>query len=256
MILFFDIDSTLVENRFSRRALGEVLEEIAPFSGKSVRELAREIGIENERRQQTDPDHPLTMDWDDILLSIAMRYGVSLTKHGIDLWNAYAHADEVDVIDDAPLVLSELKQMGHTLVIATKGLWKYQEPVLRVTGLLPFFDDILTPDLTGYLKTSPAYFNKYTVNGTSGMVHIGDHYYDDVICARRNGFISIMRASTPELQNMLRPFDAFERPNHVLQYAEFIPTFPKTNTTVLPNAIVVSLRELPKIVKKLENQIR
>lgn len=251
MILFFDIDRTLVENRFSWRAFGAVLAEVEAVSGKSGRDLAREIAEENERRQQADPDHALTMDWDDMIISLAARYGVTLRQSPLTLWNAYANADEVEVLDDAPTVLATLKAAGHTLVIATKGLWKYQEPVLRVTGLLPYFDDILTPDNTGYLKTSAGYFGRYVQAG-GRFVQIGDHYYDDVICARRNGFTTIWRAPEAVLQDALRPYDPFERPAQIGAWRQHITTYPLHGTDVVPDAVVVSLQELPAVIARLD----
>jgi putative hydrolase of the HAD superfamily len=250
MIIFFDIDSTLVENRFSRRVIAEALAPLEAATGQPVREWARAMGAENERRQQADPDHPLTMDWRDIVEQMAAQHGVTLT-HDLDaLWTAYANADEVEVLDNAPAVLEQLKAAGHTLVIATKGLWKYQEPVLRVTGLLGYFDDVLTPDKTGYLKTSPAYFDRYTRDASlpRPFIQVGDHYYDDVICARRNGFVSIMRAATPELQAALRDVPLPERPQRLHAHRAAIPTYPTQPTNTLPHEVVVSLEEVPALL--------
>lgn len=247
MILFFDLDSTLVENRFSRRVVGTVLATVAAATGRSVQALACEMGAENERRQRTHPDHPLTMDWADIARHVAAQHGVTL-RHDLDaLWREAANPDEVDVLDNAPTVLAQLKAAGHTLVIATKGLWKYQEPVLRVTGLLDFFDDVLTPDRTGFLKTSAAYFRRYTQDASlpRPFVQIGDHYYDDVICARHHGFISILRAATPELQAALRDVPYAERPQRLLAHRAAIPTYPTTPTDWLPHEVVTSLEEVP-----------
>lgn len=254
MLIFFDIDSTLVENRFSRRVVGEVLAVLEAATGRPVREWAHDMSAENERRQQADPDHPLTMDWRDIVQQMAAQHGVALA-HDLDtLWAAYANADEVDVLDNAPQVLAQLKAAGHTLVIATKGLWKYQEPVLRVTGLLPYFDDVLTPDKTGSLKTSPAYFARYTSDERwpRPFVQVGDHYYDDVICARRNGFVSILRAATPQLQAALRDVPPAERPSRLPAHRADIPTYPPTPTDVLPHQVVVSLEEVPALLAELE----
>lgn len=248
VFLFFDIDSTLVENHFSRKALGELLEQIATHSQKNIRDLGHELWLENSRRQKEDPDNPLTMDWDDILETLAQRYGVTLNSKGIDLWQQYAHADAVEVLDNASQVLQTLKQSGYRLIIATKGLKKYQDPVLRVAGLDHYFDDMLTPDLTGYLKTTPAYFDKYLPRPQGHVyIHIGDHYYDDVMTAKRNGFYSVLRAPISELAQ----YNAFERPQHILQYATKISTFPKDGTDIIPDAVVLSLEELPSVVAEL-----
>jgi FMN phosphatase YigB (HAD superfamily) len=241
-IVFFDIDSTLVENHFSPTAIGEVLAEVEAASGKTLYELGREMGLENARRQQEDPDHPLTMDWDDILDTVAARYGVRLSRRGIDAWHDHAHPEAVEVLDNAPQVLADLKDMGCTLVIATKGLLKYQEPVLRAAGLWHFFDDVLTPDLTGYLKTSPEYFARYTAERDGRrFIQVGDHYYDDVICAVRNGFESLLRAPIADLQ----AYSPLERVLRLGDYIHQVPTYPEDGTDTRPSAVMVSLEEVP-----------
>ena len=246
--LFVDIDSTLVENRFSFRVLSDVLGEIADATGKEIGELGREMGAENARRQAEDPDHPLTMDWDDIVETLAARYDVRLSRRVIDLWQAYAHADEVELLDDSPRVMAALRNGQRRLVIATKGLSKYQLPVLQVGGLIELFDEILAPDLTGYLKTSPAYFGDY-LSTPGRYIHIGDHYYDDVMCARRNGFYSVLRAPIEEPA----AFSPFERPAHLDAYTERISTYPASGTDLRPHALVLSLAELPEVIAEIES---
>lgn len=245
-ILFFDLDATLVSNEFSGKAIRKLLGEMSEAAGKSVEELGREMAAENTRRQHDNPDHPLTMDWNDIVLGMAKRYGVTLSDTVDALWSAYAAADDVVIYDDAKTVLAALKP-GRRLVVATKGLWKYQEPVLRVSGLAGYFEDVLTPDRTGFLKTSPGYFAAY-IGQQARFIQIGDHYYDDVICAKRNGFTAILRAPIEELA----PYPPHERPRYLPQYAaERIATYP-AGTDVLPDYVVLSLQEVPDIVRELE----
>ncbi|MCS6835990.1 MAG: HAD family hydrolase [Anaerolineae bacterium] len=262
-ICFIDIDSTLVENRFSRRALGALLQEIRDQTGIPVADLAHEMSRENERRQREDPDNPLTMDWDDIIEQIAARHGASLSQRGIDLWRAYAHPDAIDVLDEAPSMLARLRDMGCTLVVATKGLSKYQDPILQVTGLAAYFDDVLTPDRTGYLKTSPDFYARYTADrADKRFVQIGDHYYDDVICPVRNGFISVLRFPLGQVEEAegrslsaevlaWRAADPLERVALLEQHTARLPTFPKDGTDVRPHAVVQSLQEIPALLERL-----
>lgn len=248
-VIFVDIDSTIVENRFSRKAIGQLLTEIADATGKTPRELGREMWQENSHRQKNDPDNVLTMDWDDIMNTVARRYDVALSDAVLTLWEKFAHIDDVEILDNAPDVLRQLRAPHRQLVIATKGLSKYQMPVLHVTGMTDLFDDILTPDRTGYLKTSPDYFAEYTGNGAGArFIQVGDHYYDDVICAKRNGFASILRAPIDELAH-LNPFD---RPQKLAAYTDQISTYPADGSDVLPDAVVVSLQELPRVIEQLE----
>ncbi|MEM9953411.1 MAG: HAD family hydrolase [Chloroflexota bacterium] len=246
-ILFFDLDATLVQNKFSRKAIGPLIQQIADASGESSDVVFKAFGDENWRRQQNDPDNVLTMDWDDILRTVAQQFDVTLDETVDARWTQFANAEDVEILDQAPVVLKLLQQSHRTLVISTKGLMKYQLPVLEVTGLKAFFVDILTPDVTGYLKTSPDYFAKYKEHDAL-KIQIGDHYYDDVICAKHNGFKSIMRVPIDDLS----VYDPFERPELLSDFQEQIHTYPQDGTDILPDAVVVSLQELPDVIKRLE----
>lgn len=245
-ILFFDLDGTLVENHFSRKAIGQLLGELSAATEIPVEDLAMQMGRENGRRQQDDPDNVLTMDWNDIVQQIAATYDHTLSDSVDALWRKFAHINDVTVLDDAAQVLADLKQR-YRIVLATKGLSKYQDPVLEVTGLRPYFDDILTPDLTGYLKTSRDYFARYLAQDAS-FIQIGDHYYDDVICAKRNGFFAILRTPIEELE----VYDPFERTQQMIHYVDKISTFPAEGSAVRPDAVVTTLAELPAVIPQIE----
>jgi FMN phosphatase YigB (HAD superfamily) len=246
-IIFFDLDSTLVENKFSQKVIHPLLEELTRASGKNVQELARELGQENTRRQKTDPDHVLTMDWHDIIKTIAQRYEVALSQSLDERWQALALIDDIEILDDAPAMLQTLQADHRKLVLATKGLSKYQNPILKVTGLDHYFDNILTPDNTGFLKTSPGYFEQYQPQSAL-FIQVGDHYYDDVICAKRNGFYNILRAPI----KALKAYDPFDRPKVLEQYFDKLPTYPEGGSEVRPDAVVISLQEVPDIVARIE----
>jgi putative hydrolase of the HAD superfamily len=252
-IIFFDLDSTLVENRFSRKAIVPLLQEIADATDQTLETIGTEMGNENWRRQLEDPDNPLTMDWDDIIQTIAQRHNVSLSRSVLAGWQQFAHADAVTVLDNAPDVLQRLQQAGCKVILATKGLSKYQLPVLDAIGIRHLFDEILTPDLTGYLKTSPGYFASYAQQRDKyRLIQVGDHYFDDVICAKRNGFYAILRAPV----EAMRQASAYERAATVYQYTEYIPSYPAEGTAVRPDAIVLSLQEVPAIVAALETDYK
>lgn len=250
-ILFFDLDATLIENRFSRRVIRPLLEEIAAATGRSLSAVIREMNAENQRRQSYDPDNVLTMDWGDIVAGMAAKYAIRLSDSVDNRWLKFASPDDIEILDHAPQVLQALKTDHRQLVLATKGLSKYQEPILELTGLRQYFDDMLTPDITGYLKTSPQFFDSYR-NRDARFIQIGDHFYDDVICAKRNGFYSIMRAPIIDLAAC----DPFDRPARLSDYLHEIQTYPPEGSEVRPDAVVVSLEELPPIITRIkENNI-
>ncbi len=252
-IVFVDVDSTLVENRFSRKVIGTLLQEIADVTGKPLPELGKEMGAENSYRQKNDPDNVLTMDWDDIVLTLATRYQVTLSRPLLELWEDMALPEDVEILDNSPAVMQQLKAAHRTLVVATKGLMKYQIPVLRAAGLETAFEDILTPDKTGYLKTTRAYFNHYLdAYPNACFIQVGDHYMDDLICAKRNGFYSILRAPIAELADLT----PLERPAKLSEFVSQIPTYPADGSDVLPDAVVVNLAEVPDVIATLEMQFQ
>ena len=247
-VLFVDIDSTLIENQFSPKLFRRIVDEMAAECDHTRREIQVAIYRENEYRQREIPNDPTTMDWEDIVNTVARRLNIGRQWSLTADWEKMANADDIDVLDNAVEVMQQLKQPHRKLVIATKGLSIYQLPVLDAVGLTPLFDDILTPDRTGYLKTEPDYFKAYTQNGGDHFIQIGDHYYDDVICAKRNGFQVIQRAPIFELKRV----DAFERPNFIERYKDQIDTYPKEGTDVVPDALVLSLQEVPTIIERME----
>ena len=250
-IIFFDLDSTLVENRFSRKAIVPLLQEIADATGEKLETIGSEMGNENWRRQLDDPDNVLTMDWDDIIQTIAQRHNVTLSRTVLDGWREFARADDVTVLDNAHEVLRRLRQVGHKVILATKGLSKFQLPVLDAINMRHLFDEILTPDITGYLKTSPGYFAEYAQQRHKyRLIQVGDHYFDDVICAKRNGFYAILRAPV----EAMREASAYERAANIYQYADRIPSYPSEGTAVRPDAVVLSLEEVPAIVNALDGE--
>lgn len=243
--LFFDIDQTLVSNHGIPKIFRKLAADLAKNASIGAEVLLQSIWDENRHRQQSDPDNPLTMDWDDITKTIAQQHGLTLSQSLDALWKSEISADDIEVLDDAPELLKKLKAEGYLLVIATKGLSKYQIPVLEHTRLLAYFDDMLTPDNTGYLKTSAGFYQKYHDSG--GLrVQIGDRYLDDVIGPHRVGIKTILRAPIDALQ----PYPPQERPQHLEPHLNDIAGFPQEGSTIRPDAIVLSLQEIPPILHR------
>ena len=249
-ILFFDLDGTLVEHTIGNEVSKTLQEQMAEQTGFPWRQFRQETYQESQERYQKNPNHPQTMDWDDIFETVATRHGVQLPDPFLDLWRQFLKTmpERVEILDEAPNVLKQLKNGRRTLVLATKGLSKYQNPILELAGLDTCFDDILTPDITGYLKTEPGYFERYADRENRLFIQVGDHYYDDVICAKRNGFVAILRAEIPELAT-ISPFD---RPQQLEAYSERVHCYPDEPPSVKPDAVVVNLNELPAVIDTIE----
>ncbi|HLA44051.1 MAG TPA: HAD family hydrolase [Aggregatilineales bacterium] len=245
-ILFFDLDGTVMQNAFSGIIFPQISRMIGDAAGVSPDSIAWEIMQEhNDRLQNPLDDRPRSLDWEDIIQTIAARHQVAFTGSVVALVEAYAFEPHIAVLDDAPRLLKELHN-GRKLVVATMGLSVYQYPVLRALNLYPLFDDFLMPDTTGFLKTDREFYRHYP-DEDALRIHIGDRYDHDCYYPKRFGSLAVIRLPLSELAK----YSPFERPRHLL--AEHFSDI-TTPFDVLPDAVVIDLAELPEVIEALEAQ--
>jgi putative hydrolase of the HAD superfamily len=242
-VVFVDLDATILRGPFESAVFPVVFAELAHKTGLDKQELRRRVIQENLERQR-DPDCTAVraMDWDDILETVARRLGIRLGTQAVEIAHQHAGPPDSAVLDDADDVLRQLAGSHRALVVATKGLSKYQRPVLDALGLTPLFTDILTPDVNGALKNNIAFYGQWP-SSTRLQISVGDHYEDDVAAPKRFGFKAIWKVNTPD--GGLQRLDPFNRPDSFGYSA---------GQTVRPDAIIVSLRELPHVVEALEKE--
>src|SRR5690554_4208511 len=138
-VVFFDLDGTLIVNPFERAVWPVVMGEIADKSGTPVETVRALIIEENQARQRSSSvSAVLAMDWVDITRTVAARLGVELEAgcESLVCQHAAAHSS---LLENAYDVLRELNAPHRALVVATKGLAKYQLPVLDALGLTSLF---------------------------------------------------------------------------------------------------------------------
>jgi FMN phosphatase YigB (HAD superfamily) len=111
---------------------------------------------------------------------------------------------------------------------------------LQALGLLPWLSGLLTPDLTGAAKHERSFYGSWPA-GAGLCVMAGDVYQDDVVPAHSFGFRTAWKV--PELGS-LDHLDPFDRPAAY----PFGPGRP-----IHPDAIIISLAELPAVVERLEH---
>ncbi len=239
-VIFIDLDGTIMINPFERVVWPVVIGELVAQSGQSADAIYDMIAAENRARQDDDAGDPvLSMDWDDITATVAQRLGVRLTANVTDLVRTHA-ASHSSVMDHAPEVLRDLRAPGRALVVATKGLAKYQVPVLDALGLTSLFDAVLTPDTHGGLKKHRRFFGDWPQRARRALM-VGDRYDDDVLYPGRHGFLLLWKPEA--LPPDLLPLDPLERARR----------YPYATDQPLPaTAILASLRELPALVTRLE----
>lgn len=255
-VIFFDLDGTLIVNPFGAAVWPAILGELADKSGQSVETVRARIIEENFLRQNATPVHAVAaMDWDDIVQTVAAQLGVSLDLRcdELVLANALEHSS---ILDNGVETLKMLSAPHRALVVATKGLAKYQLPVLDALGLLPLFTAVLTPDTHNALKRNPAFFGDWPKQ-TRLQIMVGDRYDDDIEAPGSYGFKTVWKL--PNLETSLAKRDPFTR---ALLYDYSQPTPVETERRLSDDsgfrpadAIITSLVELPAVVRRLEMSV-
>ena len=248
-VIFFDLDNTLIEGPFGTAVFPIVLEEIARKTKCDPKEIRRLIVKENLDRQN-DPrcSAVKAMDWDDIFVTIAERLGIKIESNAEEIVKAQAK-DHSRLLDGARETLIALQHPSRALVIATKGLIKYQRPVLEALGITHLFTEILTPDSHNALKKDRAFYGEWLDTKPFGSLRpegfvtriiVGDYYVDDVIPSYQFGIMTVWKNS--KIGDRLLEIDPLERPQH-FEYAD--------DQTVKPTAIIKSLYELSDVIAQL-----
>ena len=242
-VVFLDLDGTLMINPFESAVWPVVIGEIAEKSGESFEAVLNLITAENDARQNNPTVAAvLSMDWDDITQTVAARFGVRLESNCEALVREYA-ATHSSVLDNAHEVLQEMNAAHRALVVTTKGLAKYQQPVLDALGLTPLFTAIITPDSHHALKKQVAFFGTWP-SETRLQIMVGDRYDDDVQGPSAHSFKTVWKREN--LAPALQKKDPFAR---ALMY-DYTP-----EQTTPADAIICSLAELPALVRRLEQAV-
>jgi putative hydrolase of the HAD superfamily len=246
-VVFIDLDHTLLDGPFDSLVFPQVLGELSRKTGLDYDNLLALVRSEN-RARQTDPTCPavLAMDWDDIFTRVADRLGVTLETRACDVIRAHPGPPYAVLLPGAVQALERLTagRPRRAVVLATKGLGRYQLPVLRATGLLHYFDDVLTPEITQALKYSPEFYGSWPAR-TRIQIMVGDTYEDDVLPAHRFGFKTVLKMDQPP--GSTENGDPFIRAQEIFSGAE---------QTVRPDAVIYALDELPEVIEKMENEVQ
>ena len=248
--LFVDLDHTVMRNPFQGCVFPPIAAELAEKTGLTAAALIDLIVQENEQRLTRQSLPPETiMDWDDIVRVVAGRLNVSCGLSPLALVKAHAAPPDTQALDGSHQVLAALSLPPHRRVIAsTMGLSKYQIPVLAALALDQCFSDLLAPDICGFLKTDARFFGKYS--GSAGLfVTIGDNYYDDIAAPTSFGFRTIW---LPREADSRLDRDQLKTISPTARWAQIN----QANLSVRPDAIALSLFELPAIVEALEYDAR
>lgn len=186
--LTFDLDGTLMQNPFGAWVFPEIAETVCGQLGRP-HDIVSEMMEEHEKRME-EGRYVEAYDWDDILRGRLRGLGLSLALEIEPLVRKHSVPPKVKLLESRILAdLQAMKARGYSLAVVTNGYYKYQAPVMEAVGLLPLFDEVVTPERVGSGKPDPA-----ILRGLGGQVvaHVGDRLDHDVLLANRSGAAAIL----------------------------------------------------------------
>lgn len=239
-VLFLDLDHTLLRGPLSTVVVPTAVRDMAQAARRAPAEVHDLLRAES-RNRRADPDFPLfrALDWGDIIRTVAARLSVSLATDPDDLARECAGPPHSRLLDDAGTALGRLSRPDRFLVAATRGLRKYQLPLLARFKLWDRFDAVLTPEDSGVLKTDRAFYGDWP-NRADISIHVGDSYSDDVAAPIRFGHRAIWRPRPPI--GGRAGLDPFAR----------AAAISLSESELRPDAVIHHLSELPAAVDRLE----
>lgn len=241
-ILFIDIDNTIVSNPFETAVFPVVATKISEKTGKPPETIKKMFLLENRSRKNDIVNPISTFDWDDILGTVAKRFGVELELSVEHLVRQYACAPYISILGKADIILGKMRKPHRLIVATTNGLSKYQLPVLRALEIDKLFDDFLAPDITHALKGHKAFYGDF-LDRAEVAISVGDSYDDDIVGPKNLGMHTVWLNASKG--SAIKRFSPFER----VQSFESL-----AGRKVHPDAIILNLAELPSVVNKIEEQ--
>lgn len=212
----FDLDGVLIRNPFETCVLPRL--EALLSSTPAAQELGEEsVGNAVRRRvgagwraRMATGDLASAYDWDAIYREVAVDLGADpgrLADIDVAAWvrECCGMDGHIASLPGASELLMGLESAGHRLVVISNGYAAYQEPVLAALGLLPHFDEVVTPESVGHAKPDPRIF------AAAGPldVFVGDTLVHDVLGARQAGIFTVWVSS--RLPTGLASLDPLER---------------------------------------------
>ncbi len=170
VLILVDLDGTLLP----LEAWDPIFQEISGLIGSRVGVDWRIVyrAAKDLNRELLRGLNVRAFDWDYIFTEVAHRLGASIS---IDVNDALIkHVHDFKPFDGALEMLSALKGLGHKVIIATNGLYKYQHVVIKELNFAKFIDGIRTPDTIGCPKNCRGFFEG------GAQVMIGDNPLFDV----------------------------------------------------------------------------
>lgn len=185
-ILFVDLDHTLFLNPFWPSVFPEVGQKIAAASGTTPEEVMS--AVVSYSRDLIRIRDLRAYDWDFVISQVAFnQFNFIWDEPIVDL--VMKGISSSQLIDGAIQSLVDAKDLGWTVVAASQGFRRYQEPVLDYLGLSEKLDMTRFSDDYAQLKRTLDFYGP--IPDGSKVVILGDKYVDDSLYPENFGFGSI-----------------------------------------------------------------
>jgi putative hydrolase of the HAD superfamily len=193
-VISFDLDGVLMQNPFREGVEPRVRELVR--GAPALRELAAHdadqritaaIRAEVARRMAAG-DLVGAYDWDATYATVSRAFGGPSIPDVAGLVEEACRAGGmIYLLPGAREGLELLRDAGLRLVALTNGYRAFQWPVLEALGISGLFEDLVSPERTGYAKPDPRLF--LAVEGLTA--HVGDTLVHDVLGANQAGVASV-----------------------------------------------------------------
>ncbi|MBB6096796.1 FMN phosphatase YigB (HAD superfamily) [Deinobacterium chartae] len=195
----FDLDGVLMQNPFGSYVGPRVVDHIhrssrlAAVPAEQAHAQIRAAIRDAWRQRMRSASFVSAYDWDDIYAGVSRAFGGTPPGDIAGIVLEGCTPEHILLLPGAREGLEALRAAGYTLYALTNGYRKYQVPVLDALGILPLFEDVLTPEVLGYAKPDPNAFR-----AVPGLIaHVGDTLEHDVLGANLAGVASVWL--TPDL---------------------------------------------------------
>ena len=121
------------------------------------------------------------------------HFGLRDKELAVEIGDLYVQKSplQTNLIDGSMELLEHCKQKGYKMHIITNGFEEVQGIKLKNSGLLPYFDEIITSERAGARKPDPVIFNlaeNLTQTKAENCLMIGDDLEADIVGARKAGW--------------------------------------------------------------------
>lgn len=186
MLISFDLDGVLMKNPFGKGVFPYVKKLIAQES-KQEEQAVMDAIIKESKTRLLQGEYKNAYNWDDIVSVVAKQFGCDFHIDIASLVESYCYEPYIGLY---PNVVETLAKLKVPKISITNGFRKYQVPVLKALGILDYFTEVYSPDVTGYTKPQKeAYLAAY--GNETHCFHVGDTLIHDVWGANQAGATTI-----------------------------------------------------------------